>query len=169
VDVLIGMGEQGPGIHARPLYEETMVLVGRARHPTVRGRVSRAQLAGLRHVEVQVAAGRGNRSVAASYAALGIERDIALVVPTFAAAAAVAAGSDLVASLPASVLEVLGRGLGLHKVSTPLPPMRSTINLLWHERTHTDPVCSAFRAVLIDAVAGRGRASRAIACEPARP
>lgn len=154
VDVLIGVGERGPGIQVRPLYEETVVLVARARHPTSRGRVSRAQLATLRHVEVQVAAGRGSRSVAASYEALGVVRDIALIVPTFAAAAAVVAGSDLVASLPQTVLAVLGPGLGLRKISTPLAPIRSSINLLWHHRTDADPVCAAFRDVLAAAVTG---------------
>jgi len=157
VDVLIGVGERGPGICVQPLYEETIVLAARARHPTLRGRVSKAQLARLRHVEVQVAPGRGSRSVAASYAALGVVRDIALIVPTFAAAAAVVAGSDLVASLPRTVLAALGPGLGLREISTPLSLIRSTINLLWHERTDADPVCRAFRAVLADAVIGDGR------------
>jgi hypothetical protein len=48
------------------------------------------------------APGRGSRPLAASYAALGVARDIAVVVPTFAAAAAVVAGTDLVGSLPVS-------------------------------------------------------------------
>lgn len=152
VDVLIGVGEHGPGIRVLPLYDETIVLVARADHPGIRRRLSVASLAALRHVEVQVAPGKGSRAVAEAYGTLGIERDIALVVPTFAAAAAVAAGSDLVASLPATVLEALGPGLGLRRLPTPLPPIRTTIRLLWHDRTDADPVCAAFRAILVDAV-----------------
>jgi len=152
IDVLIGAGEKGPGIRARPLYQETIVLVARVGHPKIRPRIGKAQLAALRHVEVQVAPGRGSRPLAVSYAALGVERDIALVVPTFTAAAAVVAGSDLVASLPDSLVSVLGPRLALRRVTTPLAPIRSTINLLWHERTHADPALSAFRELLIESV-----------------
>jgi DNA-binding transcriptional LysR family regulator len=145
IDVLIGVGEKGPGVHVQPLYEEQIVLVGRARHPTIRSRVSASQLGKLRHVEVHVSPGRGNRQVVTAYASLGIARDIAVVVPTFTAAAAVVARSDLVASLPASLVEVLGRSLGLRRVATPLAPMATTVNLVWHERTHQDPALRAFR------------------------
>src|SRR5262245_25722938 len=47
VDVAIGAGEKGPGVHAQPLYEERLVLVARARHPTIRNRVTKPELAAL--------------------------------------------------------------------------------------------------------------------------
>src|SRR5436190_11441711 len=156
IDVLLGAGEKGPGVHAQPLYEERIVLVARARHPMIRGRVSKAQLAALRHVEVTVAPGRGSRPLAASYAALGVARDIAVVVPTFTAAAAVVATTDLVASLPASLLDVLGPRLALRRVATPLAPIATTINMLWHERTDRDPALRAFRDLVAAASRGPG-------------
>jgi DNA-binding transcriptional LysR family regulator len=55
VDVVIGAGEEGPGVRAQPLYDEQIVLVARAGHPAIGKRVTKAQLAALRHVEVQVA------------------------------------------------------------------------------------------------------------------
>ncbi|EPX62783.1 hypothetical protein D187_008971 [Cystobacter fuscus DSM 2262] len=30
-------------------------------------------------------------------------------------------------------------------MQSPVPPLTLTINLWWHERTHTDPAMSAFR------------------------
>jgi DNA-binding transcriptional LysR family regulator len=155
IDVAIGAGEKGPGVYAQPLFQEHIVLVARAGHPAIRGRVGKAQLAALRHVEVQVAPGRGSRPLAASYAALGVARDIAVVVPTFAAAAAIVAGSDLVASLPDSLLGVLAPRLALRRVTTPLAPVGTNINLLWHERTHQDPALRAFRELLIQSVGQR--------------
>ena len=149
VDVVIGAGDKGPGVHATPLYEERVVLVARAGHPALRGRLSKAKLAALRHVDVQVAPGKGNQRVAAAYATLGITRDIAVVVPSFTAAAAVVAGTDLVASLPSSLLDVLGARLALRRLPTPLPPLATTINLLWHERTHHDPALRTFRDLLV--------------------
>jgi len=148
VDLLIGVGEKGPGVHVQPLYDETMVLVSRAGHPTIRRRVSKTQLAALRHVEVHVTPGQGNRNLAASYAALGVARDVAVVVPTFTAAAAIVAGSDLVASLPQSLVDVLGPRFGLRRVVTPLAPIGTTVNLVWHDRTHQDPALRAFRELL---------------------
>jgi DNA-binding transcriptional LysR family regulator len=162
IDVTIGAGEQGPGVRAERLYEERIVLVARGGRRSVGSRVSKGQLATLRHVDVQVAPGRGNRQLAATYSALGVARDIALIVPTFTAAAAVVAATDLVASLPESLVNVLESRFALRRVVTPLAPIRTTINLLWHERTHQDPTLRAFRQVLVDAV-------RAHPASPQRP
>lgn len=153
IDVVIGAGEKGPGTRAQPLYEEQIVLVARAGHSAVGTRVTKPRLAALRHVDVQVAPGRGNQSLSARYAAAGVVRDVAVVVPTFTAAAAIVADTDLVASLPASLLGVLGPRLALRRIATPLPPVAMTVNLLWHERTHQDPAARAFRDLLFEATA----------------
>ena len=155
IDVAIGAGEKGPGVRVIPLYEEQLVLVARLGHPRVRRKVSKIQLASLRHVEVQVAPGKGSRPLAAGYAALGVERDIAVVVPTFTAAAAVVAATDCVASLPGSLVSVLAPRLSLRRVATPMPPIGTTVNLFWHERTDRDPALHAFRDLLIRAAGDR--------------
>jgi len=151
VDVVLGAGEKGPGVRARPVYQERIELVARAGHPALRGRLTKSRLAALRHVEIQVAPGRGNQRLAASYVELGIPRSVAVVVPTFTAAAAVVARTDLVASLPSSLVDVLGPRLALRPLATPLPRVVSTINLLWHERTERDPALGAFRELLAEA------------------
>jgi len=155
VDVAIGVGERGPGIHVQPLYDERTVLVARAGHPRARARrkLTKAALAALRHVDIHVAPGRGSKALAAAYAALGVVRDVAIVVPTFAAAAAVVAATDHVAWLPATFVDLLGPRLGLRRIATPLPPVAVTINLLWHERTHHDPAQRALRELILRVVA----------------
>jgi DNA-binding transcriptional LysR family regulator len=160
VDVAIGAGEKGPGVHVAPLYEEHTVLVARTGHPSARSRISKSVLASLRHVEVHVVPGRGSRPLARAYAALGVARDIAVVVPTFTAAAAVVAASDYVTSLPASLVDVFGQRLGLRTVAAPLPPLAVTINVLWHERTHHDPAMRAFRDLLFRAAGSKSASSR---------
>ena len=160
IDAAIGVGEKGPGVHMSPLFDEHIVLVARLGHPRVGKKLTKMQLAALRHVEVQVAPGRGSRPLAASYAALGIARDIGVVVPTFVAAAAVVAATDYVASLPASLVEMLGPRLGLRRVTTPIAPVGTTVNLLWHERTHQDPALRAFRDLLTRAAGRIGRRAR---------
>lgn len=150
-DVLIGVGEPGPGIHLLPLYEEQVLLAARVGHPKAKARVSKRTLATLEHVEVHVSPGRGSRPLATSYSELGITRNIAVFVPTFSAAAAVVSKTDLVASLPRTLLETLGEPLGLRVVATPLRRVSATINLVWHERTDADPALAAFRALVLAA------------------
>jgi DNA-binding transcriptional LysR family regulator len=83
-----------------------------------------------------------------------IERTVTLTVPTFAAAAAVAATTDFVATLPASLLEAHAGGLGLRRVQGPVPVHAVTISLSWHERTHADPAMLAFRGLVRRAILG---------------
>ena len=122
------------------------MLVARAGHPTIRSRVdedasSRRFATSRSRSRRGGGAGRWPRATRR----WASRRDIAVVVPTFTAAAAVVAGTDLVASLPASLVDVLGPRLALRRVATPLAPVTTTINLLWHERTHQDPALRAFR------------------------
>jgi DNA-binding transcriptional LysR family regulator len=146
VDVVIGAHERGPGLHVEPLFHERTVLVARRANSAIPARLSRTALAALRHVAVEMAPGRGLRDrAAAAYAQAGIPREVAVIVPTFTAAAAVVAGTDLVATLPASLVEVLARRLGLRVVRMPLPLYTVPMNLCWHDRTHTDPAMVAFR------------------------
>src|SRR5262249_47753839 len=109
VDVAVAAyPETPPGVHEIPLFEEHPVLVARRNHPVIGARISKRQLAGLRHVDVHVAPGVGYRDLAAGYARLGIAREVALVVPTFVAAAAIVSATDLVATLPETLVRVLG-------------------------------------------------------------
>jgi DNA-binding transcriptional LysR family regulator len=149
IDAVVGAGETRPGVHARRLYDEKLVLVARAGHRQVGPRVTSAQLAALRHVDVELAPGRPNARLAAAYVALRIPRDVAVVVPTFIAAAAIVAKSELVAALPESLVEILGRRFGLRAVRAPLPPLSTPIVLSWHDRTDHDPALRLFREVLV--------------------
>jgi DNA-binding transcriptional LysR family regulator len=153
VDVAIGAGERASGVHREPLFDERTVLVARRDHRAARGRLSGPAVAALRHVGVEMAPGRGFRDLAAAaYARAGVARDVAVTVPTFTAAAAVAAATDLVTTLPASLHAVLGSRLGLKILKGSVPQHIVTMNLSWHDRTHTDPPMVAFRALVRRAV-----------------
>ena len=154
VDLHIGVRASLPGIHAEPLFDEPTVLVARKDHPACARRLTRQRLGSLQHVGVEMAPGRGLRDpIAAVYARARIDRPVRVVVPSFAAAAAVAAATDLVATLPATLLSVYGPGLGLAAVKGPVPAHAVTMALCWHQRTHTDPTMSAFRALVRAALA----------------
>jgi DNA-binding transcriptional LysR family regulator len=156
VDVAVAaLPDRPPGVHMVPLYEERTVLIVRRHHPRVGARLSKAELASLRHVDVQVAPGRGYRALPALYARLGLARDVALVVPSFTTAAAVVAATDFVATVPASLVDVLGERLGVRAVVTPVRRLTVAIKLAWHQRTDQDPALRALRELILRAAPGR--------------
>src|SRR5262249_10219951 len=122
-------------------------------HPVIGARISKRQLAGLRHVDVHVAPGVGYRDLAAGYARLGIAREVALVVPTFVAAAAIVSATDLVATLPETLVRVLGQALATRAVATPVRPPTVNVKLCWHERPDRDPALRVFRDIVARSVA----------------
>lgn len=153
VDVAIGPDAGGGDIHAEKLFEQNVVLICREGHPALRKGSDPKSVSALRHVALDMAPGQGLRDVAgAAYAQAGIARDVAMTVPTFSAAAAIVAATDLVATVPASLFETVGPLLRLRALPSPIPPLPIATNLCWHERTHADPAAAGFRDVVRRAV-----------------
>ncbi len=142
-----------PGLHVEVLYEERLVLVARRGHAATSKRLSRRALGALRHVRVEMLPGRNLRDpMAAAYARAGVPREVVMTVPSFAAAAAIVASSDLVTSVPASLQAAHGARWGLRAVTGPVPAHAIEMALSWHERTHADPAAAALRALVRGAV-----------------
>ena len=160
VDVAIAaMEDKTPGVHVQSLYEEQSVLVARNGHALSARPVSRRQLGSLRHVDVQVAPGKGYRGLASTYARLGIPRDVALVVPSFVAAAAIIASTDFVATLPASFVLHFGRSLGIAALAPAAPRVSVFVKLAWHDRTEHDAAMKAFREIVVTSVLAARKAT----------
>jgi len=173
VDVAIGVAPHLPGVRSAPLFDEHTVLVCRRDHPATGKRLSPTAFAALGHVAIEMVPGRRADTAAAAYARAGVTREIAMIVPTFAAAAAVVAATDLVASMPASLLDLFGRRLGLRRVTGPVPPHTVEIHLSWHARTQADPAMIALRELIVRTLESpSGTAARArtrTSAPPARP
>lgn len=140
-------------LHAQDLYTDEAVLVVREGHP-IGTRLTRAQFNELRHVDIWLVLGRagvGNRIAETFLRRHGLVRQIAVIVPGFAAAAMVAATSDMAAGMPKRLAEKLAEQLPLRLLRIPAPPLRVPIQLVWHDRTHKDPGAIAFRAIVADA------------------
>lgn len=152
VDAAIGVAEPAPGIHRLPIYQEQSALVVRRGHPRLGDRASKRALLAERYVEVHVAFGKPSRPVQRSFVRLGITREIAAVVPTYTAAAALVAATDLVATIPLSVFGAIGSSLGLRVVASPLRTPPTQMHLSWHQRTHADAAMVLFRDLIVRAV-----------------
>jgi DNA-binding transcriptional LysR family regulator len=75
-----------------------------------------------------------------------------LSVVTYLAVPAALAGSDLVATVPRRVAELIAATARV--AVTPLPiDFALTVSMAWHRRAATDPAQSWFRSLLIEAAA----------------
>lgn len=157
VDVAVGVTHAGSGLHRTKLYDEHSSLVARRDHPRLGKRASRRDLVDEAHVEVNVALGKESRAVVAAYAALGVARRVAVVVPSFAAALAIVGRSDLVTTVPASVVDVLGPAFGVRTVPSPLRVEPLPMHMTWHERTDDDPAMMFFRDLVKRSLTATGR------------
>lgn len=163
-DAAVGPEELARGLRSAPLYEDDAVIVLRRGHPALRRRMTREAFLALRHVDVHLALGRGgvgHRVAEQALAKHGLVRDVAVTVPTFTAAALVAAATDLAAGVPRRVAERIAPMAELAIVEPPVPSFRFRIHLLWHERTHADPVLALFREIALDTMGERPRKKRA--------
>jgi DNA-binding transcriptional LysR family regulator len=160
-DLEIGaVSEMGPEVRVQALFRDRFIGVVRKGHPleTI-GEVTAERYVEFGHV---VATRRGSSigPVDAALAALGLERRIVAMVPSFPAALAVACASDLVALVPASFLNLAARDHGsfppsaLHVFELPVATEPLTISQMWHPRMERDPAHRWLRE-LIRKVCGR--------------
>jgi DNA-binding transcriptional LysR family regulator len=155
-DLEIGvLGEMGPEVRLQALFRDRFVGVVRKGHPlSQEGQVTAARYVAFGHV---VASRRGspNGPVDEALAALGFERTIAAVVPSFPAALAVARTSDLIALVPASFLGIRAgqdAGAGSESVCVfelPVATGTITVSQMWHPRLEVDPAHRWLRQLVL--------------------
>ncbi len=146
-DLEIGvLSEMGPEVRVQALFRDRFIGVVRQGHPLATERDVTAQLyTAFGHV-VASRHGRTSGPVDEALEALGLERTIVAVVPSFPAALAVARNSDLIALVPASVLgnqsvqQELSAFAGTHAFELPVTTGEITVSQMWHPRLEVDPV-----------------------------
>ncbi|HTM95032.1 MAG TPA: LysR family transcriptional regulator [Croceibacterium sp.] len=126
----------GPEIRAQALFADRYVAVVRAHHPLTRGMVTPQLYAGARHAVVE-RRGLHSEQIDEALDMLGLRRNVAVAVDGFAAALAMAAGSDLVATVPER--HTAGLRDGMFAFPLPFPAEGFTVSLLWHPRMDGDP------------------------------
>jgi DNA-binding transcriptional LysR family regulator len=146
-DLEIGvLGEMGPEVRVQALFRDRFMGAVRQGHPLAMEReVTAERYAAFGHV---VASRRGHASgpVDEALAALGLERTVVAVVPSFPAALAVARASDLIALVPASLLSNQREQRESRASATtyafelPVTTGEITVSQMWHPRLEVDPV-----------------------------
>lgn len=125
----------GPEVRAQSLFTDHYVGVVRAGHHLTEGKITAARYAEGRHVLV-ARQGLDLGAVDETLGILGLARMIVTTVDGFAAALALARGSDLIATVPER--HTIGLRDGMKKFELPIETQPFTISLLWHPRMEGD-------------------------------
>lgn len=138
VDLETGVVDEltSPELRVQALFRDRLVGVVHPEHALGRGRVTATRYAGARHV-VFARSGDPRGPVDEALAALGLRREVPVVVGGFATALALARATDLVATVPEHHTRSL-RG-DLHSFALPVPSPELTVSMLWHPRLDADP------------------------------
>jgi DNA-binding transcriptional LysR family regulator len=122
VDLVVAWtGEAYPGFHRQSLYVDRDALAVRRGHPEA-GRLADLEVFNAaRHVAV-VGAGEREDAIEPFLRQNGIERRIALAVPSYLQALRMTARSDLVAFVPGRLIAALAGPLDLVRVEPPIDP-----------------------------------------------
>jgi len=138
-----------PGFHRQKLYTDKDALAVRRGHPQGQ-RLNRLQtFLEARHVAV-VSHGQRLDMIDEWLVAAGVERRIALVVPSYFQAIRMAARTDLVAFVPSRLIAALARPLSLVAVQPPLDPGIDEQFMFHPVKAHNDPGSVWLRTIVRD-------------------
>jgi len=157
VDLLIGIPPTLPaGCSGEPLYEDEIVCVTRADHPSIRPgrRLTLDLFARLPHAEVALF-GTPDDRVDQALARASRTREIAITVPHFSSIPYAVAHSDCVAILGRRLANVYAKPLGLRIHAPPVPLPGLTVQQVWHNRSAHDRGVLRLRELLRASVARR--------------
>lgn len=137
-----------------PLFEEHACFLVRGDHPLARRAMTPQLLGQLGHIDVAVALGKtgvGHRLAEQHWRSIGLERRVAITVPSFTLAAQMASRTDLVAGVPSRAAGALCAAFGTRSLRAAFSLPAMAISLAWHERTDADPGARFFRKLVADA------------------
>jgi DNA-binding transcriptional LysR family regulator len=123
-------------LRSRPLFEERYFLIARRGHPALRRPLDAARFCALEHVMVSPRGGSFTTPVDEVLDAQGLRRRVVVSASTFHSVPDLVERSDLVALVPARLVE--GRPNRLRVLAPPLPVPGFAIHMAWHNRNHGD-------------------------------
>jgi DNA-binding transcriptional LysR family regulator len=145
-----------PSLRVRPLFQDRIVGIARRGHPILRAPDDLDGFCAAQHVIIEPGEATWyHAEVDQRLAAAGRSRHVALVKPTFLGVPFIVEDSDLLATMPEKVARGMTRFSAVEVFSPPLDLQPFDVVLLWHDRTHTNPLHRWFRQLVIDLFAAR--------------
>lgn len=142
------------GAASEPLLEDAVAVVVRRDHPC--GNVwTAADYATYPSVVISLI-GDASSDIDTALAAVGVERSIAAIVPTFRAAVEIVAATDAVTTISRAYAASVIATLPLTLLAAPLANSRLGVTMVWAAYRSSDPVLIWLRGALRAVAAGRG-------------
>ncbi len=149
--------EKHNDINSEVMLTDRFVAAVRRDHPLLEGRMTAARYAEAHHITVSP---RGKRSgpIDRALAELGLSRRRVTTVTSFVVAAHLVAATDLVGSLPQSIVALMSRSLPITAVEIPVLIPDFEVSLIWHDRHQHDPGHQWLRRQILDSFTELDRA-----------
>lgn len=142
------------GFYQQAFFQQDFICLVGPRHPLAGGGLTLRAYREAAHVEVL--SGRSHEFVAHALRAQGLTRTVRLTLPGFLGLGTVVAETELVATLPRQIGELIAGSTGLAALPCPVPVPGFTVKQYWHARMHRDQANQWLRGVCAEAL-GRGR------------
>jgi DNA-binding transcriptional LysR family regulator len=157
IDIALTTTDIAPqSLRSTILFAERYQFIARKGHPMLPGKgpITSAQFRALDHIVVSPGGGGFRGPTDVLLEVRRHKRRVVLSVPHFLLVPELVRRSDLVAMLPARLLE--GQNQGLQLREAPVQPAGYEMAMSWHERVHVDPAHVWLRAQVIAAVSQAG-------------
>ncbi|MDQ0791244.1 LysR family transcriptional regulator [Streptomyces sp. B3I8] len=156
VDLASGTGPStAPDVISRLLGEDRLVVALRTGHPLTARPLTAERYAAAGHLTVS-RRGRLHDPVDAALEGLGLRRTVVAAAPSAATALQLARETDLLVTVPGTIIRTALDALGLTTHPLPVPMAPIPVHLMWHRRHDNDQAhrwlreqaCAAVEAVL---------------------
>jgi len=138
VDLAVGfMPHLEAGFYQQVLFDQSFVCLVAASHPRIRDSLSRDMLRQESHIRV-LSSGTGHAIVDKVLVAEGIERKIALKLPSFLGVARIVAQTELLAIVPERYASEVAESEAVRLLPVPVALPGFQVKQHWHERYHAD-------------------------------
>jgi DNA-binding transcriptional LysR family regulator len=134
------------------LFDDGFVCAMRKGHPAARNRLTLTRFARLRHLLISPE-GEGVAYVDHVLARAGLSREVVARVPHFAVAERLLVTSDLIATLPARLVDRMDKA-SVVSVRPPFETQTFGMEAAWHRRTLASPAYRWFRSLVSEVARG---------------
>ncbi len=155
IDMVVSIGDAFRGFHRQLLYTDSDALAVRQGHPLGSRLKNVNTFLKARHVAI-IIRGQNADLIDDWLRSKGLERQIALVVPSYIEALHVAARTDLVAFVPSRLIAALSKPLTLTRVAPPLDPGIDEQFMFYPTRAQVDPGSIWLRKLMLEIGKGLG-------------
>lgn len=149
-DLAVGfMPELEAGFYQQTLFDQSFACVVRREHPRIGARLSESLFKREKHLII-TAPGTGHDLVEQALARLRIQRKVALLLPTLPGVGNLLANTELIATVPERIAQMLVRIAKVRCVPSPFKFPTFSIKQHWHERFQRDPANRWLRSLVAD-------------------